>query len=158
MLTIITASSGRGSLIRAMESVISQRGDDEYLISVQGDCPWGHKARNQLIQSARGQFVMFMDDDDKYVPGALDLVRSTLVDGHVNIYQMRYKQENDRVLFVEEEVRIANVSTQMVVAPTEIARQCPFTDHYAGDFDFIQACSQKAPVAWHHNVIAEVRP
>ena len=160
-LSIIVASSGRPSLHRTLESIHgqAQRGD-EILVSVNADCPWGHAARNQLIGAARGDAVMFMDDDDAYVPGALDAVRGA-VDAEperMHLFQMRYA--DGRVLWDVPQVACGHVSTQMVVVPNrpELTR-ARWTDRYEGDYDFIAAAAGLfgAPV-FHDTVIALIRP
>lgn len=165
-LSVIIASSGRPTLARAMESAREQvRDGDEILVSVNTDCPWGHAARNQLMTASRGAYLLFMDDDDMYAPGALDAVRSALAADthedavyHMHIFRMRYP--NGSELWTQPVVRCGNVSTQMVCVPS-IAPSlagCRWGDRYEGDFDFISACAQRLDVRWHEDVIALVRP
>lgn len=165
-LSVIIASSGRPTLGRTIESARSQMQDgDEIIVSVNQDCPWGHKARNQLMGACRGDCILFMDDDDVYVPGAWDVVRAALEqdDPHMlrmHIFRMRYA--NGQELWVDREVRCGNVSTQMVVVPAFVPRMfasCRWDeDKYEGDYHFIAACADRVLTAWHEDVIALVRP
>lgn len=158
-LSIVVASSGRPTLARTVESARSQMRDgDEILVSVNQDCPWGHKARNQLMRAARGDWLLFMDDDDMYTPGALDTVRGAVgLVGHPHVFRMRYATGD--VLWTDREVRCGNVSTQMVVVPNVGDLLGRWGDRYEGDFDFIaETCSNLGQPFWHEDVIALVRP
>ena len=178
-LSIIVASSGRETLERTLESARSQMCDgDELLVAIQTDCPWGHKARNQLMRCARGDALCFMDDDDAYTPGALDTIRAAFEaePSRMHLFRMRYAHGDE--LWREQDVRCGNVSTQMVVVPRErvtgAARAWTMRaqdwkiemlgppqwgDRYEGDYDFIAASHQLLgdPV-WHEEAIALVRP
>lgn len=161
-LSIIIASSGRPTLGFALESARSQALDgDEILVSVNNDCPWGHAARNQLMKAARGNYLLFMDDDDVYTPDALRLIRSRVSRDTepytMHIFKMRYA--NGGELWGDPGVRCGNVSTQMIAVPSIVAAMdCRWGDRYEGDFDFISACAQRVDVRWEREVIALIRP
>ncbi len=164
-LSVIIASSGRPSLGAAIDSARRQmREGDEILVSVNQDCPWGHKARNQLMPAVRGDYLLFMDDDDAYVPGALDAVRAAVEGdrgrGHMHIFRMQY--DNGSQLWAKPVVELGNVSTQMVVVPAYVPRwftSCRWNeDLYEGDYHFISACADRVRTVWHEEVIALVRP
>src|SRR5262245_53977944 len=115
-LTIIIASCGRETLQRTLDSVNGQLHDgDELLVSVNLDCPWGHEARNQLMPAARGDALLFIDDDDWYTPGALEVVRQRvrLHPWQFHLFRMRYAKDG-RVLWGDRRIEDGNVSTQMV--------------------------------------------
>lgn len=158
-LSIIIVSSGRPTLAHAIESARSQMRDgDESLTSIQTDCPWGNAARNQLMACARGDAILFMDDDDEYAPGALDIVRAAwdAHPHHLHIFRMRYN--DGRELWTDRQIRCGNVSTQMVLAPRQDVLPS-WGDRYEGDFDFIAACDAKfGPAVFHEDVIAHIRP
>jgi len=155
-LSVIIASSGRPTLQRTLDSVNPQlREGDECLVSMNLDCPWGHAARNQLMRAARGDALMFIDDDDWYTPGALELVRARirLHAWKVHLFRMRYR--DGRLLWADPEVRDGNVSTQMVVTPPPLRAQ--WGDRYQGDLDFIRGLQAEfGEPCWHTPVIAEI--
>jgi len=165
-LSVIVASCDRPSLAAAMRSASSQMHEgDEVLVAVNQDCPWGHKARNHLMRAARGDYLLFMDDDDAYVPGALDVVRAAVEQDktagqRMHLFRMQYA--NGAQLWADPTVRLGNVSTQMVVVPWGVTRMfasCRWNeDLYEGDYHFIAACADRVPTAWHEEVIALVRP
>jgi glycosyltransferase involved in cell wall biosynthesis len=167
-LSIIVASSGRPTLKRTIDSARSQiRDGDEILVSVQTDCPWGHAARNQLMPAARGDALCFIDDDDAYTPGALDVIRAAFeaAPSRLHLFKMRYA--DGRELWHDPRVYCGNVSTQMVVVPRKwVIFHSPLMgpppqwgNRYEGDFDFIASCErQRGEPVFHEDVIALVRP
>ena len=167
-LSVIVASSGRPTLARTIESVRSQmQSGDECLVSVNFDCPWGHAARNQLMIAARGDALMFLDDDDVYVPGALAVVRDKFeqLPDVLHLFKMRYA--NGSELWSTRDIVCGNVSTQMVVVPRIFIVDDDWHalfarwghPKYEGDFDFIEeAHGEIEDVHWHEEVIALVRP
>lgn len=157
-LTVIVASCGRPTLARTLDSVKPQlhRGD-EVLVSVNNDCPWGHAARNQLMLVARGNTLLFMDDDDVYLPGALSAVRAAVAaePDRLHIFRMRYASGGE--LWTWPQVMQGNVSTQMIAVPNRPADLGTWGTRYEGDLDFISSTKMGEPV-WHEDVIALIRP
>jgi glycosyltransferase involved in cell wall biosynthesis len=165
-ISVIVASNGRPTLPRTIESARSQmREGDEILVSVNKDSPWGHAARNQLMLAARCDVLAFCDDDDHYLPGALDAIRTvgTRPDA-LHLYCMRYfDAESGSILGRERIFECGHVSTQMVVVMRRkivkdqlLAR---FGTRYEGDWDFIREAREHVnDVVWHGEVIVLVRP
>lgn len=61
-------------LERAKASLAPQlREGDEHLIRVAPGDPWGMRTRNELMAEAKGDLLMFLDDDDEFLPAALNL-------------------------------------------------------------------------------------
>lgn len=168
-LSIIIASNGRPTLAATLASVSTQvQPGDEILVDVNKDSPWGHRARNRRMPQTFGDGLMFIDDDDVYLPGALQLARLAL-DRHpdrMHMFKMRY--ENGVELWIDEEIRLGNVSTQMFVVPNlwrwnSSAWRAPnpdlpkWGDVYEGDFHFISGCAERMDVEWHLQVISLYR-
>ena len=110
-----------------------------------------------MIAKATGDYLMFMDDDDEYVPDALQIVRDTIAlnPGRPHLFCMETVE--GRILWHDREVRDGNVSTQMIVVPNVALP--PWGDRYAGDLDFIEGAvvTLGRPV-WCDQVIARLRP
>ena len=162
-LSVLIASSGRVTLQRAIDSARDQllQDGDEILVHLNDDCPWGHASRNLMMRIARGDWFLFMDDDDAYAQDAFQKVRAGIArepDKSVHIFKMDY---GDHLLWSDETVRIGNVSTIMFCVAREVARNCAWAECYEGDFHFIQSAARLAGpdgVAFHDDVIALVRP
>lgn len=132
---------------------------DELIVVVDQCAPWGHASRNRAMQWAKGDWLLFQDDDDISAPGALTAVRAAVQAGDPNalhLFRMRYA--DGRELWTDREIRCGNVSTQMVAVPN----RPPFARWnealYEGDFSFISETAKHHPVLWHETVISLVRP
>ena len=159
-LSVIVPSSGRPSLRDTIDSVSGQlRPGDQLLVDVRDDVPWGNALRQRMMERAFGDSILFMDDDDTYVPHALDLIRTCVNERpwHVHMFQMQYIENGFR-LFQDEEVRCGNVAAQMVCVPNVPPWLGRWGDRYEGDFDFIEStCRVLGEPVWHRDVIAMVR-
>jgi glycosyltransferase involved in cell wall biosynthesis len=159
-LTVIVASLGRPSLQATLDSIKPQLQDsDEILISVNHDCPWGHAARNQLMRAARGDLLLFCDDDDLLMPDALCLARVAggQAPDRLHIFRMEHPQAG--LIWREERIAEGNVSTQMIVVPNRPVLLGRWGDRYAGDFDFVASTVEKMPhPVWHEEILALYRP
>lgn len=156
-LSVIVASTGRPSLNYTLASITYQLvPGDELLVDVNEDAPWGHAARNRMLEKARpGNGLVFMDDDDVYLPNGLHEIRRAFRNEPTALHIFRMKYFNYD-LWLDRQLVEGNVSTQMVcVAAGTGAR---FGDRYAGDFDFINAAAQSREVRWHRQVVAHYRP
>jgi hypothetical protein len=160
-LSVLVASSGRSSLNAAAQSIGGQlTAGDELLVDVNDDAPWGHAARNRLMPRARGEYLMFLDDDDRYVEWAFDTVRAALTETPHRIHVFRMRYADGRELWQSEEVACGNVSTQMFIVPNIPDALGEWGDRYEGDFDFLSRTTvlQADEPVWHRDVIALYRP
>ena len=153
-LSIIIASSGRKSLQATIDSIVPQlTPGDELLVDVNDDAPWGHKARNRMMPRANpDNGLCFIDDDDTYKPGALNVMRNAFAKNPDIIHMFRMQYEDGHLLWTLCEVIVGNVSTQMFVVPYSVAQKATWGDQYIGDFDFISDAKKYAHVLWHNDV------
>lgn len=116
---------------------------------------WGAAARTLGMRRARGRLLLFMDDDDAYLPGALAAVREAAAGGPaLHVFRM---EQGGRVIWTDAELRPGNVSTQMIAVPNLPA--LPTWEHrrYDHDYAFAAECAKLLPVRWHETVIARYR-
>jgi glycosyltransferase involved in cell wall biosynthesis len=90
--SVIVPTTGRPTLGYALESIASQLepGDELFVIrDDRGD--WGDTARDDAIERATGTHLVFMDDDDEFLPGALATMRRFAKDneGRIGIFRER---------------------------------------------------------------------
>lgn len=156
-LSIIVASAGRVSLDNTLASITSQMlPGDELLVDVNDNAPWGHAARQRKMHQASGDALLFIDDDDQYLPGGLDAIRRGFATAPTrpHLFQMQY-DINNFVLWQDREVREGNVSTQMICVPNRPDRLGQWGSRYEGDYDFIRStCERMGDPVWHQDVIA----
>jgi glycosyltransferase involved in cell wall biosynthesis len=185
-VSIVMPTCGRPSLRRALESVVRQlrSGDEvivvgdgvqpdaericrafgpsvEYVDGVETRC-FGNRQRQAGMAMAAGDYLLFLDDDDTYVPGALDAVREAAAQWLGRPMLFQFIDRNGAVLWRDAAVRQGNVSTQQVVFPNRSDRLGVWGDRYEGDFDFIRSTLDQWPngddaVVWRPNILADCR-
>src|SRR5262245_25403200 len=178
MISFIVPTVGRPTLYRALHSITQQCADDDEVLVVSDspeaaqvaavagcrfiECARGHDygcaERTAGIAAARGQHLAFMDDDDIYLPGArqrMEDARATVPDKPI-LFRMVW---NDRVLWHEPELRVGNVSSQMMLIPNDKTKLGHWGTRYEGDFDFLDSMHwAPSEIVWCEDVIAHLRP
>jgi len=89
---VIPTPGKRKTLDRAISSATSQmKAGDELLVVFDNSGDWGITPRNRAIEAATGTHISFLDDDDMYLPGALEAIRDfgRAHPGKIGIFQMR---------------------------------------------------------------------
>lgn len=79
---------------------------------------WGKTARNYSLQYLHTTHAMYIDDDDSYMPDAVNRVRS-IISQRPNrpiLFRMRYK--DGKILWGYPNISYGNVGTPMFVFPT----------------------------------------
>jgi len=174
-LSIILATLGRDSLGFAASCVATQmRLTDELIVAGGGDYArrvaatvgaswidlppggdWGHRERTSAMGLARGTHLLFVDDDDAVLPGALEYVRAALEANPDLPHIFRMLNVDGRLLPVLRVVQEGNLGTPQMVAPNVPAKLGQWGTRYEGDFDYITSTLAHYPTGpiWHDTVI-----
>ena len=182
-LTVITPTVGRDSLRATLASIAPQLHDgDEHIVIGDGAQPraaetcaeygasyqdgpqthnYGAAQRDVGISLARGDWLLFCDDDDTFTPGALATVRQVVVDNPTmpHLFRMRYRASGV-VLWQDDIVCEGNVGTPMIVVPTCLELPAWSDGHpvaYTSDHRFIQRVTDLYGVVWRKEIICIVR-
>ncbi|HVN59829.1 MAG TPA: glycosyltransferase [Gaiellaceae bacterium] len=160
--SIVIATKGRESLTGAFASAASQlRPGDEILVLCNDAGDWGHSARNAAMPRAAGTHLLFMDDDDEYLPGALDAIRRFSAEhpDRIGIFRMRYF-EDGRYVWNRREFRYKNVGTPCFVVPNVPGKLGRWdTSWPGGDWSFIEeTVALQGPPVFCDEVIAVIEP
>lgn len=186
-LSIIIPTCGRASLKRTLWSLVGQIADgDQVLVIGDGAQPqaeticrafstlnlryvdgvethcFGNRQRQAGMALATGDYLLFLDDDDVYVPGALQVVREAAAQWPDCPMLFRFIDKNGAVLWRDPVVREGNVSTVQIVFPNRPEWLGAWGDRYEGDYDFIRSTLDRWPggdqaVAWRPNILADCR-
>lgn len=184
-LSIIVPTIDRPSLAVTLES-IKRQGlllGDEVLLIGDGHCPvaekflekyelpgrylelsnrhndWGAACRQKGIYYANGDYLLFMDDDDIYEDGALNVVRAKLSTGPAVPHVFRMKHLNDRIIWEDKELRIGNLSTQSIVVPNDKNKLGKWIRAYECDYYFMAETVNRynGQVVWCEEIISKWR-
>jgi hypothetical protein len=184
--SIIVPTWGRRSLERTLHSIAEQElaAGDEVLLVTDGSVPFagelfsaaglpgrcaatpatrdfGGSQRNHGMDLAHGDYLLFMDDDDAFTPGAFRTIRAALREAPVrpHLFRMRYAADG-RVLWADRSLTLGNVSTQMIVLPNrpDLAR---WDSKHGHDYRFLRDNLPRWPagsLVWREEVICLIRP
>jgi glycosyltransferase involved in cell wall biosynthesis len=169
--SVIVPTAGRPTLGYTLESIVSQiePGDEVFVIrDDSGD--WGHSARDDAIARATGTHLVFMDDDDEFLPGALATMRRFAEDneGRIGIFRQRrvlYGRGGEirRVGEMWHDRDLDQTATSTYCVPNVPGKLGRFHDHVEdvrrGDVAFIRetVALQGEPV-WREECTTIVKP
>lgn len=117
-------------------------------LMVLGDGPhnnYGHTARNRAMQGVTGDYLLFIDDDDEYLPNALRTVRAAIREkpGCMFLFRMYFSRKHF-IIWTRKDLSYGNISTQMVVVPNIPEKLGVWEEtRYEGDLFFIQRTADK---------------
>jgi glycosyltransferase involved in cell wall biosynthesis len=162
--SIIVVTKGRPTLKRTIDSIISQFGPGDELLVLRNDFAIGtleaSGLRNQALVQAKGDYILFMDDDDCYTEGALDTIRAAVEGGlpAVHIFKMRYASGTE--LWKSKKVVVGNIGLPMFALPRDERLGQWTPRHKCGDFGlvFSTVCNHRTPPIFHEEVVALVKP
>ena len=181
-LSVITPTVGRDSLRDTLASIAPQlRIGDEHIVVGDGPQPeaaaicsefvvkyhdgprsgtWGTAQRDYGISIARGDWLLFCDDDDVFAPGALDAVRRVVGDNPTTPHIFRMQRTRwDDVLWADPVVREGNVGTPMIVTPRydDMPLWVDNMHAYTADHRFAKRITDAHGVVWREEVLCIVR-
>ncbi len=130
----------------------------DYLDHNAGHHCWGHCQINHGIVQARGNYLMFVDDDDCIPDGALDRIRAA-IEEQVEPRPLMFKfwsRRHNTYLPQGHYIRESAIGGHAMVVPNVIGRLGKWECRYAGDYDWIVSTVALWPsgVAWYDDVIA----
>lgn len=182
-LSIIIPTIGRPTLADSLNSISGLSDGDEVLVVGHGRrplaqtlfemsglpgeyrevpfavCDYGAAGRNEALRYACGDYLLYMDDDDWYTPGAIPTIRKAIsrYSGRCLMFRMERPSVPD-VLWKEKEVRRGNVGTTMFVHP-RLANPILWGPKYEQDYyyarDVLDRMGQE-PI-WREEITAVIR-
>lgn len=162
--SVVIPSIGRPTLKRTLESIRTQRISQDDEIRVINDNPphndWGAWARTRGMHLSGGDFLLFMDDDDCYVPGAFEIIRKKVEinPDSVHIFRMKRHEPFNDVIWTRKDLSApGQVCSQTIVVPNRKECLGEWTTRYEGDFDFLKSTLEKLgtePI-WCEDIICE---
>lgn len=187
-LTVVIPTQGRATLPRALESIRRPYSNLDVEVRIVADThsrllsdvesvatrfhcvydeldagthAWGYPQIQRGYDTARGEYIACIGDDDVYEPGALEIICAAVM-GHPKTLPHLFKVElhpsptrgcrRPTVLWDEPRLMRGRISTQNIVAPNVRGRLGTWWD----DFCFIEATVNNwaGQVEWREELIA----
>jgi hypothetical protein len=123
---------------------------------------WGHGIRTKYQNDLPGDYLHHFDDDDVYMPNAVETLKATAKPNRLNIYRVAW---GNTVMWRPEPVnrqdprrrlRVGNTGTQAFLAPNN-GKLPPWPPVYGGDGMHIIELAKQWQVEWHTDVIYKIR-
>lgn len=163
-ISIITPTIGRDSLKVMLAGLLPQLSTgDEVLIIGDGPQPnskkivdeinspfvtywesplirnYGNPQRNEAISRAKGDYLMFVDDDDTVESNAIDVVKTAAKDFPNVPLMFKMLHDGYKILWDKPQVAYGHVSGQMFVLPNVKGKIGTWSGKYGADFDFMMS-------------------
>lgn len=111
---VVIATAGRKTLKRAVESILPQLSEEDFITVIYDGCPvddrlfnqakctvnlyhepkalghWGHGARNKYQDNLPGDYILNGDDDDIWTPDAMKKIREHCTEKKLYIFQFSF--------------------------------------------------------------------
>jgi glycosyltransferase involved in cell wall biosynthesis len=156
---VIIPTIGRETLEQAKASAA---GADELIVIEDQSGDHGYSAREKGIAQATGTHLAFLDDDDVFVPGAIEIMRECEA-AVPTIFRMIHPRHG--ILWRTPEMYFGNVGTPMMLIPNRpnrLGRWEEYAGHMdepGGDYSFLtQTIAKMGEPIWRREVVALVQP
>jgi glycosyltransferase involved in cell wall biosynthesis len=161
---IVIGDTHDGSLPR-VESLVERFGPKfRYLAVDAGHHCYGHDQLNAGIALAKGDYIHCNDDDDVWVPGALDTFRRAITSTDRTVpFLFRFKSYYGPIFWLQPGLFARNmIGGHCLLAPNVEGKLGAFSCDYSGDYDWVEATVDHyggpREVVWVSDVIAVARP
>ncbi len=175
----VIATAGRKSLKKAVQSILPQLNENDYLTIIFDGCPvdekvyagarckvdvyyepkalghWGHGARNKYQNTLPGDYIFNGDDDDMWAPSAMEKIRKHCTEKKMYVFQFMFNQS--RFPRPPWRTGVGRVGTPNGVY-ANIGDFPEWVPIYGGDGMFYEKLAEKLEVEWIEEVIYIVRP
>ena len=120
---------------------------------------WGATQRNLGMSRAKNDYLLFIDDDDIFVPLAFQTICRRIAQRPGQPLMFRMEHHIVGTIWREPAVIHRNVGTGMLVLPNDKGRIGRYSARYEGDFDFFTETEPLWPggFVWLEDVIVACR-
>jgi len=159
-LTIIVPTTGRSTLVGTLSSIAPQlEPGDEVIVACNNDGNYGAASIDRCQEHARGDVVLFCDDDDVYLDGALSRIRAwaDANPGKIGLFRRRFNTGEKQ--WRSESLHPGNIQRMCIVMPNVSGKMPTWTGYvYEADIARDAAARQDADIEFVDEVIGLARP
>lgn len=159
-LSIIVPTSGRATLKRTLASIADQlEPGDELLVACNSYTNYGDRAIDEMQEKVSGDVVLYCDDDDIYLPGALARIRAWADANPGKIGLFRRSFPNGAKQWRWPSIHPSNVQRMCFVIPN-VRGGLPTWTGYRREADVIREAAERqhAETVFVDDVIGLARP
>lgn len=139
-----------------------------FIYTLPAEHDFGHTQINVGMVEAKGDYLVFQDDDDVFVAGAFGSIRAAaeeclVAHGEHRPLLFRFVTRFRTLVWANRVLAEDHIGGHCFVVPNRKALLAPWTPRYQGDFDHVRGTLDKWPggdsaVVWREEVIAYARP
>lgn len=123
---------------------------------------YGNYQRDLGMRLSDKDFFIFMDDDDIFVPDAIDRIRREINGRKPKPVMFRMIHYANHIIWQTQQLAVGNIGGTMFVVPNIKSRLGKWSDDstYQSDFMFIESTLKKWPpqsLLWCGDIIAQVK-
>ena len=146
-----------------IEATVKQFGPQFRYLSLAGEVhDYGHSQAQYAMSQARGDWLVFNDDDDVFTVGAFDAIRKAIAElSEPRPILFKFLTHYGYLVWDRKVIEQGHIGGHCIVCPNIPERLGVWTPRYEGDFDFIRSTLDLWPadaVVWNKTVIAVARP
>lgn len=169
---VIVIGDGTQREARAIAGSYGGRLPMKYLSTLETTATSGNNQRHRGMEYAKGTHLLFIDDDDAYRPGALDIIRTAAEENPGRILIFKMQSQNPRkhawapIRWIDyKDPFVGNVGTPMFCIPNIPDRLGRWQQRLelggCGDFNFLESTLAKWPegkasIVWRDEIIVDV--
>jgi len=145
------------------KSLVEKVGPPFYYLEYGPEHNWGNPQRNYALRFARGDYLVWMDEDDIFMPGIFRTIRQVGSESPGRPMIFRFILPDRRVLWQQRgQIERGGIGGHQLVAPNVPRMVGRWGSTYEGDFDFIRSTLNCYPsddvCLWREEIIAACRP
>lgn len=106
-----------------------------------GNCYYGSMQRNKLIQEAKGQYLIFLDDDNSILPHYLHIANDEIKNEGIMIFKIWHSTAS--IIPKGNEIKLGAIDSLNFVVRRDIAERFKWNlSEYSADYSFIKSCEK----------------
>ena len=110
-------------------------------VNREGRSYYGNKQRNKLIQEAKGEYLIFLDDDNSILPHYLKAAKDSIDNHGIMIFRIWHNTAS--IIPRENEIELGAIDSLNFVVRKDIAQKFAWNVmEYSADYSFIKSCEQ----------------
>lgn len=99
---------------------------------------WGHSQRNAMISKCKGNYTIWLDDDNTIEPDYLSFANNEIHNQDYGMLIFKIKHNLSGIIPKNNEVRYEDIDTLNAMIRTDIANKIKWGLSYTADFNFIK--------------------